>query len=161
MSSAQKTYSKQIAKAETVEECESLLSELDSLQKKATEKKRDLEEAMEEAGLAFRGRNAFQCDCGNSVKKHGPYIGKCHECEETVCKTCLVQCSGCGNTVCDPCAMYCKGCGDTLCDECCLDCDHCNEQFCEDCLQYTCTPVDENGVCPDCFDYIQHINELR
>ena len=57
------------------------------------------------------------CDCGNSVKEDGAYVGACEDCEEVFCIECLIDCDGCKKSICyggenekeDPCAIVCEG----------------------------------------------------
>lgn len=93
--------SKQIVQAKTAAECESLEAALKKLLNQVSSKKKEFEESDRKRGLEFKGKNAFVCDCGNTVKEHGEYIGSCEECNEAFCTDCLADCDSCGNTFCN------------------------------------------------------------
>lgn len=150
-----------ITNARSAADCERIEAQLQTLLTQVNLRKRTFEERDRQDGLQFTGQGAFICDCGNSVREGGDYIGSCGDCKEAFCTDCLLTCDKCEKYLCcekeEPCAKWCEGCEDkTLCYNCLEECNYCQEKkCCEDCLQDTTAPF-ENLVCPDCFDYLKY-----
>jgi hypothetical protein len=124
-------------------ECKLIISKLENLLKKATQRKDMLEKESRESGMNYEGEDGVECDCGNVFEPEGDDAATCDFCDKEQCNDCVVYCQRCEKH------MF-------MCSECMKACTACDENFCKDITEF-CPYCDggmnyegEDGVRCDC-----------
>jgi hypothetical protein len=113
-------------------ECELILSKLENLMKKATERKGMLQNESRENGMNYDGDDGVECDCGNVFEPEGDYAATCDFCDDAKeqCTDCVADCHRCEKHICDECMIACVACDEKFCKKCIKECCTCSEFFC-------------------------------
>jgi hypothetical protein len=116
-------------------ECKLIISKLENLLKKATQRKDMLEKESRESGMNYEGEDGVECDCGNVFEPEGDDAATCDFCDKEQCNDCVVYCPYCQRCekhmfMCSECMKACTACDENFCKECITECCTCSEPYC-------------------------------
>jgi hypothetical protein len=113
--------------------CKQIMSKLENLLKKATQRIDMLEKESRKSGMNYEGEDGVECDCGNVFEPEGDYAATCDFCDDAKeqCKDCVVDCQRCEKHMCGECVKACTACVEFFCKECITECCTCSEPYCD------------------------------